>query len=113
GGLFGHLAARGTISPATALLAFFASVLPALLIGVSLSKRMRQHRLVLRGNLVGLVTGAHRQRLSLPELDLERARVLDLDEHLDFRPRLKTNAALLPGFQAGWYRLRDGSRALV
>lgn len=112
-GLFGYLAAQGSISPATALMAFGATVLPALIIGMAVSKQMRRHRLVLRSDGLRLFTGAHRQRLSFTELDLEHARVLNLDEHLEFKPRLKTNGAFLPGFQAGWYRLRNGSRALV
>lgn len=113
GGLFGYLAAQGSMGPTTALVGFAAVVLPALLIGMAIGKQMRSHRLVLRTGDVGLVTGAHRQLLSYPELALDRARVLDLDEHLEFKPRLKTNGMFLPGFQTGWYRLRDGSRALV
>ena len=113
GVLFGYLAAQGRMAPTTALAGFVAIVLPALLVGIAIGKQMRGHRLVLRARDVGLVTGTYRQLLAYPELDLDRARVLDLDEHLEFRPRLKTSAMVLPGFQTGWYRLRNGSRALV
>ena len=110
--LFGHLFSQGSVSQATALFGFASAVLPALAIGM-VSKQMRGHRLVLRARDVGVVSGAHRQLLSYAELELERARVLDLDEVLEFKPRLKTNGVSLPGFQTGWYRLRNGSRALV
>ncbi|MEN1925534.1 hypothetical protein WCE55_02625 [Luteimonas sp. MJ293] len=113
GWLFIHLAARGSITPITALLGFVATVLPALLVGVGISRQVRRHRLVLGAGWIGVATGAHRRRMLLSELDLDRARVLDLDEHLEFKPRLKTNGAFVPGFQTGWYRLRNGSRALV
>src|SRR5690554_3847371 len=96
GVLFGYLAAQGRMAPTTALAGFVAIVLPALLVGIAIGKQMRGHRLVLRARDVGLVTGTYRQLLAYPELDLDRARVLDLDEHLEFRPRLKTSAMVLP-----------------
>ena len=113
GGLFAYLAIEGNLSWTTALIGFVATVLPLFLIGVTISRQAGRHRLVLGSDWIGVATGAHRRRLALAGLDLERARVLDLDEHLDFRPRLKTNGAFLPGFQTGWYRLRNGERALV
>ena len=113
GGGFGYLVAHGRMVPASALAAVGGVVLPALLIGLAIRKRMQGHRLVLRATDVGVATGAHRQLIAYAELDLERARVLDLDEQLEFKPRLKTNGISLPGFQTGWYRLRNGNRALV
>src|SRR5690554_1688853 len=96
GVLFGYLAAQGRMAPTAALAGFAAIVLPALLVGIAIGKQMRGHRLVLRARDVGLVTGTYRQLLAYPELELDRARVLDLDEHLEFRPRLKTSAMVLP-----------------
>jgi hypothetical protein len=51
------------------------------------------------------------RKVALDALDLERARILSLDEHTELRPRLQTFGFSLPGFQAGHYRLRDGSKA--
>lgn len=113
GSVFGHMAARGDLPPATALLAFGACVLPALLIGLAVDRLLRCHRLSLDRRGLRLSTSSYRRRLPLSELDLGRARVIDIDEHIEFRPRLKTNGASLPGFQSGWYRLRNGRRALV
>ncbi|HEU0151831.1 MAG TPA: hypothetical protein VFQ84_00650 [Arenimonas sp.] len=45
------------------------------------------------------------------EFRLDQARVLDLREHQDVRPRLKTMGYRLPGFWGGHFRLRDGRRA--
>lgn len=47
----------------------------------------------------------------LGEFDLAQARVVDLREHREWRPLLKTNGFALPGFQAGHFRLRDRRRA--
>lgn len=47
----------------------------------------------------------------LDELRLDQARVVDLREHTELRPRLKTNGFALPGLNAGHFRLRDGRKA--
>lgn len=50
-------------------------------------------------------------RLDAGTLDLQRARIVDLDERIELRPVLKTFGMALPGFQAGWFMLKDRSRA--
>ena len=45
------------------------------------------------------------------DLDIDRARIVDLDERTELQPILKTFGMALPGFQAGWFLLRDRSRA--
>ena len=47
----------------------------------------------------------------LSEFDLAAARVVDVREHTELKPRLKTNGYALPGFQAGHFRLRDRRKA--
>jgi hypothetical protein len=47
----------------------------------------------------------------LSEFALDQARVVDLREHTEFRPRLKTNGYALPGLQAGHFWLKDRRRA--
>ena len=47
----------------------------------------------------------------LDELKLEEARVVDLREHTELKPLLKTNGFALPGLQAGHFRLRDRGKA--
>ncbi|KAA2286220.1 hypothetical protein [Arenimonas fontis] len=46
------------------------------------------------------------------QFDLDQARVLDLREHTEFKPALKTNGFAIPGLQAGHFRLRNKARAL-
>jgi hypothetical protein len=47
------------------------------------------------------------------ELSLEEARVLDLNEDVEHRPKWRTNGTGLPGYQAGWFRLRNGEKSLL
>lgn len=47
----------------------------------------------------------------LSEFALDQARVVDLREHTEFKPRLKTNGYALPGLQAGHFWLKDRRRA--
>lgn len=55
----------------------------------------------------------YRCRVALPALDLARSRVLDLDEHPELRPALKTNGFSLPGYRSGWFRLRNRRRCFT
>lgn len=47
------------------------------------------------------------RRLNVSDIDLDQARVVDLNEHRELRPGLKTNGYALPGFSAGHFRGRD------
>jgi hypothetical protein len=53
-----------------------------------------------------VVTTFYRQRLALSQLQLDRARVIELGEHPELRPWLKSNGFALPGFRSGWFRTR-------
>ncbi len=51
------------------------------------------------------------RRIALDDLLLDRARILSLDEHIEFKPILPLFAFGLPGFKAGHYLLRNRRRA--
>ncbi len=61
----------------------------------------------LRGDIYG--------RRAIPAASLRggAARILDLDVEPDLRPRLRTLGTALPGYRAGWFRLRNGEKALL
>lgn len=63
-------------------------------------------RLAIRG-------GPYGRTIALADLDLERARVVDLVVETELAPRWKTNGASLHGVKMGWFRLRDRSKALL
>jgi hypothetical protein len=47
----------------------------------------------------------------LSDFRLDQARVVDLREHREFKPMLKTNGMGMPGLMAGHFRLRDRRKA--
>jgi len=57
--------------------------------------------------------GPYGRRIALADLELDRARVVDLAAEPDLRARWKTNGAALPGLAMGWFRLKDKSKALL
>ena len=48
-----------------------------------------------------------------PSLDVARARVVSLRDAPELQPTLRTNGLGLPGYQAGWFRLRREGRGLL
>lgn len=60
----------------------------------------------LRGDFYGRMIPAENLRAS-------EARRVDFTVSPELRPGIRTLGTGLPGYQAGWFRLRNGSRALV
>src|SRR5690606_15099474 len=83
------------------------------LLWAALALLVRRHRLRLGAGGLEIATTFHGRRMDLADLDLDAARVVDLDDRPEFRPMLRTNGLAVPGFRSGWYRLRNGHRALV
>ena len=50
--------------------------------------------------------------IPLSHLDESSAAIVDLNESPDLRPRFRTNGIGLPGYSVGWFRLRNGEKAL-
>lgn len=65
------------------------------------SVRLEDGQLVVRA-------GFNTRRIPTAVIDAANARILDLDEHVELRPTLKTNGTALPGFKAGHFRTRGG-----
>lgn len=74
---------------------------------------MKRHRLQLDSGQLQIRTSFYTRRVALAELQLDQARVVDLDERTEFKPALKTNGYALPGFKSGHFRLHDGEKAFV
>jgi len=64
-----------------------------------------------RGELI-LDTGLGRKRIALAHLRGHGMHVVDLGARTDLKPWLRTMGTGLPGLAAGWFRLRNGERAL-
>lgn len=63
-------------------------------------------KLQIRGDIYG-------RTIPLTELDLNRARTANLILEPELRPKYRTNGTGLPGYSAGWFRLANGSKALL
>lgn len=60
-----------------------------------------------RGDIYG------RRLIPAAELRGGLARIVDLDREPGLAPRWRTFGTGLPGYRAGWFRLRNGEKALV
>lgn len=74
---------------------------------------MRRHRITVDADGIEVATTFYKRRLGWSELQLDQGRVVNLDEHVDLKPRWKTNGTEIPGFKSGWFRLRNRKKALV
>jgi hypothetical protein len=78
-----------------------------------IDRAMRRHHVTLDSGGLGIATTFYARKLGWDELQVQQARVIDLDEHTELKPLLKTNGTRLPGFSSGWFRLRNRHKALV
>ena len=53
------------------------------------------------------------RRIPLEALRLDGARVLDLRRDKEYQLKWRTNGAGLPGYSAGWFKLRNGEKSLA
>ena len=96
---FGRMDSDGLIRFLPALL------IVALVLGISLLA-MKRRSVALVGHVLDVRAALFRERTPIADIDLERARLVDLAERMDLRPAVKTMGMSLPGFHAGRFRLR-------
>jgi hypothetical protein len=59
-----------------------------------------------------VATGVATRRFPLAALRSAGVRTIDLAEHTEFRPGLRTWGIGMPGLASGWFRLKNGGKAL-
>jgi Bacterial PH domain len=86
---------------------FGTALLPAVLASALAHRTitMEGHTLEIAGGLL------FSRKLPVTDLALDKARVLSLDEHTEFKPMLQLGGFDLPGFKVGNYLLRNRKRA--
>lgn len=67
---------------------------------------MHRRAVELQGGVLEVRAALYRKRVAVAELDMQRARIVDLAERTELRPWLRSSGASMPGFHAGHYRLR-------
>ena len=100
------MARDGSISPLLVLAGQALLALTVLLVLLPLWRR----RVAFDGRRIRVESTYYTREAPLADFDLGAARVVDLREHTELRPMLKSNGYALPGFQSGHFRLRDWKR---
>jgi len=103
--------AAGKFPVAMVPLGFFGVILIAIFVfPIYSSRRVRvltdQKSLRIQGELYG-------RDIDMSSLNLATAKIVNLDESRELRPRWRTNGVGLPGYQTGWFKLKDGEKALL
>ena len=78
-----------------------------------MDRLLLRHELRIDGSGIDIRTTFYRRRVAWAELDLSAARVIDIDEHPDRKPLLKSNGVSIPGFRSGWFRSRAFAKLFV
>src|SRR5207247_10569569 len=73
----------------------------------------RASRLVIRAERLRPAGDLYGRLVPRAELRVCRARRVDLARDATLRPRWRRMGTGLPGYQAGWFRLRNGEKALL
>lgn len=53
------------------------------------------------------------REIPISKLNISATEIINLDENLEFRPKRRTWGTGLPGYASGWFRLRNGEKALL
>lgn len=106
------------IAPAESRYLWFFIPVTALLVGVIVLLAVslagsRHARFEVRADALRLSGDLYGRTIPTARLHLDLARRVDLAAEPELRPRWKTMGTGLPGYQAGWYRLRSGEKALL
>lgn len=75
---------------------------------IALLLLMRRRAVAWQNGVLSIRAALYTKRIAASELDLERARVVDLEERTELRPWLKSNGYSTIGFSAGHFRMRNG-----
>jgi len=106
-----HAHGSGRSTPALPLTMLVAPLLIAL-VAYGMSQRLRRIGVRVEGDELIVDTGFASARIALSTLRAAGLHVVDLHERTELKPRWRTRGTSLPGFNAGWFRLRNGEKAL-
>ena len=74
---------------------------------------VRRRSVELSDSTLTIKAGFYSRSINRASLRLESARIASLFDDRALAPRWRTNGIRVPGFQAGWFRLVNGDKALV
>ncbi len=85
----------------------------AMLLSCWLVYKQETATLEIRNDAVLIHAGWYSQEIPKPELRLEEARFINLEEERQLQPVARTNGTGAPGLSAGWFILRNGDKAFL
>ena len=80
-------------------------IIPIVLVLLLLT--MRRRAVTLQNGVLEIRAALYTQKIAITELDVQRARSVNLAERTELKPLIKTNGYSTPGFNAGYFRLRE------
>ena len=106
------------ISPASPkplwLLTIICALLALVLIALAYTAYSSRHsRVEVDNEGIRLVGDFWGREIPLRLLDISNARILDLTADTEYIPKRRTFGTGLPGYASGWFRLRNGDKALL
>ncbi len=107
----GELRLIGDSLPLTAAVSLAGVAAISLAVWFPLHRAMHRRHLLSTSASLQLHSTFYRCEVPLQEMQLTRARLVDLDEQLELRPR-KSNGFSVPGLRSGWFRV-GGRRTFV
>ncbi|UCH47416.1 MAG: hypothetical protein JSU95_15260 [Betaproteobacteria bacterium] len=73
----------------------------------------RNSRLEVGENQLRLEGDFWGRSIDFTSLQLDNAAIIDLDSSSNYAPRRRTFGTAVPGYASGWFRLRNGEKALA
>ena len=106
------------ITPASSkplwLIAVICVILAAVFMALAYTAYSSQKsRVELDNGRIRLVGDFWGREIPLERLNVSDARILDLGKNTEHAPRRRTFGTGLPGYASGWFKLRNGEKALV
>lgn len=87
--------------------------LTGLLLFVGVGWWMWRTQIVLDDEYLRISAGLYSKQVPRSAIDWQNSHVVDFSRRPEFRPGLRTNGVGLPGYQVGWFRLKNGTRAFL
>ncbi|MEM8674324.1 MAG: PH domain-containing protein [Cyanobacteria bacterium P01_G01_bin.67] len=107
-----------SISPASTKPLWFIAVITTLLalvfaIVVYTGYSAQHSRVELRSDRLTLVGDLWGRTIPLESIDVSQAMIVNQDQQSEYSLKRRTFGTGLPGYASGWFRLRNGEKALV
>lgn len=106
------------ISPASSKPLWFVAIIGALLIAILIvlavvAYSARHSRVEIKRDRIKLIGDLWGREIPRQQLRAADARIVALTRQSEYAPKRRTLGTGLPGYASGWFRLRNGERALV